>query len=288
MVIRDGFPGQKLVIVPRPQVVQALNSVVTGQLLPTDAGYFPKAQAHGVTRERGIRSAVVIVCVGGAGWCSVGGEEHTVRANQVIVLPPGAPHSYGASTEDPWTLWWVHVAGAQLLPVLDRGRFRVNAPVREITDLFQVVSLMEEIVGALVSDPTPSSLVDAAGATWHLMTSLMRSRPISGTRAELIERARRTIHDRPAHRHSVASLASTAGMSESHFAALFKLQVGSPVLTYQTGVRMALARDLLDTTSLPVAEIAAETGYADPFYFSRQFKTVHGVTPLAYRRHTKG
>jgi len=288
VAVREGFPGQKLVVVPRPQVVAALNSAVTDQLLPTDAGYFPKARAHGVTRERGIRSAVVIVCVGGAGWCTVSGEGHEVRAGQVVVLPPGLPHSYGASGEDPWTLWWVHVAGVQLPSVLQRGRFTADAPVREVGDLFQAVTLIEEIVESLTSDPTSSGLLDGVGATWHLMTSLSRSKLTSGTRAEVIERARRIIHDRPAQRHSVASLASMAGMSESHFAALFKAQVGSPVGSYQTGVRMSLARTLLDTTPRPVSEVAAETGYTDPFYFSRQFKLVHGMTPLAYRRHAKG
>jgi AraC family transcriptional regulator of arabinose operon len=50
---------------------------------------------------------------------------------------------------------------------------------------------------------------------------------------------------------------------------------------------MARARELLDTTELHVAEIGREVGYADPFYFSRQFSRVHCMSPSDYRLHRK-
>jgi AraC family transcriptional regulator of arabinose operon len=46
---------------------------------------------------------------------------------------------------------------------------------------------------------------------------------------------------------------------------------------------MARARELLDTTDQPIAAVAAATGYPDSFYFARQYKKVHGVTPFGYR-----
>jgi len=51
---------------------------------------------------------------------------------------------------------------------------------------------------------------------------------------------------------------------------------------------MALARKLLDTTELHVAEIGREVGYADPFYFSRQLSRVHGMSPRGFRIHRRG
>ena len=32
-----------------------------------------------------------------------------------------------------------------------------------------------------------------------------------------------------------------------------------------------------------MAEVAAAAGYEDSFYFARQFKRIHGLTPHAYR-----
>ncbi|WP_367379412.1 helix-turn-helix domain-containing protein [Subtercola boreus] len=79
-----------------------------------------------------------------------------------------------------------------------------------------------------------------------------------------------------------------AGLSPTHFSWLFKQQTGSPVLHYQTQLRMARARELLDTTDDQVSTVAALVGYDDAFYFSRQFRKIHGTTPLRYRALHKG
>jgi AraC family transcriptional activator of pobA len=47
--------------------------------------------------------------------------------------------------------------------------------------------------------------------------------------------------------------------------------------------RMAQARRLLVETDLTVGEIASRVGYADPGYFTRLFRRMHGVTPLGWR-----
>ncbi|MBM6699189.1 helix-turn-helix transcriptional regulator [Bifidobacterium pullorum subsp. saeculare] len=50
-----------------------------------------------------------------------------------------------------------------------------------------------------------------------------------------------------------------------------------------TADRMSHACDLLGSTALPVTQVAAECGYADPRYFMRVFKRRMGVTPTRYR-----
>ncbi len=81
----------------------------------------------------------------------------------------------------------------------------------------------------------------------------------------------------------VATLASRANISPSHFFALFKRQVGCAPIDYFIRLRMQRACRLLDETGMSVKEIAATLGYEDPFYFSRIFKSVNRVAPSAYR-----
>ncbi|PZF97446.1 AraC family transcriptional regulator, partial [Nonomuraea aridisoli] len=49
-------------------------------------------------------------------------------------------------------------------------------------------------------------------------------------------------------------------------------------------VRLRHALTLLETTALPIAEIAARTGYYDQSALTRHLKAAHGVTPAAVRR----
>jgi transcriptional regulator GlxA family with amidase domain len=82
----------------------------------------------------------------------------------------------------------------------------------------------------------------------------------------------------------ISALAAQANVSPSHYFALFKQQIGRPPIDFFIRLRMDHARELLDSTSSSVKEIAAIVGYHDQFYFSRVFKSVHQVAPTEYRR----
>lgn len=276
-----------MLVLPVPRVREALGLPGTSRLVVTDAGYFPEAHSHGRTRTRPIAEAVIIICTKGGGWCSTQAGRFPVSAGQVIILPPGEPHAYGADADDPWTLWWLHVSGRDLPEFLTAAGMTTDSPVRNLSDVFGVIALVAEVLKWMERDSTTGSLLAAAGAAWHLMALLVSDRSAGDERSTSIDRAAQFIRDHPDERIDVAELAAMVSLSPSHFAALFKRQFGYPVLQYQTQLRMTRARELLDTTSRAVADVAATVGYADSFYFARQFKRVHGVTPLAYRRRNR-
>src|SRR5699024_5864959 len=112
--LRDGFPGERMRVLPRPLLARALEGGPTGRLLVTDAGYFPHAANHGRSRRHGAREAVVLVCVAGRGRCRLGETVIEVRPGQALVLAPAVPHLYWADEVDPWTLWWLHATGSDL------------------------------------------------------------------------------------------------------------------------------------------------------------------------------
>lgn len=91
------------------------------------------------------------------------------------------------------------------------------------------------------------------------------------------------MHDDPAHEWTVESLARTAGMSRSAFAARFKSIVGQTPLDYLTQWRMYCAARLLRNSSMALAEISRRVGYESVAAFNRVFKREAAVTPGAFR-----
>ena len=68
-----------------------------------------------------------------------------VTPGQLIAIPPGRPHAYGAG-EHAWSIYWCHAAGAAAETF--RGLLG-GAPVLEIADYPRLVALFEEMAGEL-------------------------------------------------------------------------------------------------------------------------------------------
>ncbi|MFI2102722.1 helix-turn-helix domain-containing protein [Isoptericola sp. NPDC019693] len=281
--LRDGFAGQRMVVVPRPAVRAALARPVTGRLVVTDAGFFPHAARHGRSRPDGAREHVVLVCTDGAGWCRTPGGRSDVLPGDVVLVPAGAPHEYAAAERDPWTLWWFHATGPDADELARAARDAAGGPVSHLRDPATVASLVSQVIDAL-DDGTGGGLVRAAGAAWHALAHVVATgRRSPGPAPDPVERAVEHLRATAPRRTSVTALAAMVGLSTSQLGALFRAQVGTSPLQYQTRLRLARARELLDATELPVAAVAQACGYDDPLYFSRQFARTHGTSPSAYR-----
>ncbi|MGO4586744.1 helix-turn-helix domain-containing protein [Arthrobacter sp. 2RAF6] len=287
--LREGFTGQRMSVLPRPRVRQALDSAATSNLVVTDCGYFPRARNHGRTRYKGITQAVILLCVKGSGWVRVDGHAATeLNAGEAAILPAGIPHSYAASVPEPWSLWWLHVEGPAVAGFIAAFNPRTLPVIRRMADPVRLASLASEVVTWHEKDTTDASLVASSGAAAHLL-SLLAAEQLPGPGVHTaVESVADHLRNNITTHASVEDLAAMAGLSRSHFAALFKERVGVSVLQYQTQLRMRRARELLDTTNTPIERIAGLVGYDDPFYFARMFKKVHGISPRQYRNHEKG
>jgi AraC family transcriptional regulator len=79
-------------------------------------------------------------------------------------------------------------------------------------------------------------------------------------------------------------IASVAGFSTSHMAALFREATGIPVHRYVIDRRLERAGALLRDTNLPIAEIAQAVGFAHQSHMDRHMRRRLGASPIAIRR----
>ncbi len=83
---------------------------------------------------------------------------------------------------------------------------------------------------------------------------------------------------------SLDDLAREMGLSKFRVSHLVKAHTGRSVLQHVMRLRIQKAQQLLARTSMPCAQVAAETGFCDQSYFIKQFKRIAGVAPAKYRR----
>lgn len=285
--VPDGFAGQRIAVVPRPLVSAALDRAATRRLTVTDAGYFPSAEGHRRGRMAGARETIVIICTAGIGWLDVDAEVFRIGPATAFVIPSGTPHSYGASDNHPWTIWWIHVRGSDVPDLLEAIGSMPERPVFSLRSPERTTGLVDEIIAALERATTQAALIATAGMAWHLLTRLAADRMMPAEGAPL-QRALRYLEDRIDAQTSVPELAHLIGVSPSHLSSLFRKVTGGGVTAHHLALKMARARVLLDTTSLSIVEIASRVGMNDPSYFSRRFRREHGVSPTKYRLTRKG
>lgn len=82
---------------------------------------------------------------------------------------------------------------------------------------------------------------------------------------------------------TLRELAKKLGRSESFLSHNIPGEFGMPFKAYLRKKKMERARALL-LTRRSIAECAFELGYYDAFYFSKEFKVVHGLSPSLWRR----
>ncbi|WP_051744824.1 GlxA family transcriptional regulator [Streptomyces yerevanensis] len=83
---------------------------------------------------------------------------------------------------------------------------------------------------------------------------------------------------------TVGELAARAGMSTRTFERYFAREVGTTPLRWLNQQRLARARELLETTDLPVDTVAQRSGLGSGDGLRQHFHRALGTTPAAYRR----
>jgi len=82
---------------------------------------------------------------------------------------------------------------------------------------------------------------------------------------------------------SKETLERAANRKYEYLCQVFKRYAGTSISHYIQQLRVQRAKHLLHNTAKSVQEIAKDVGYADPFYFSRIFKKIEGVSPQRFR-----
>lgn len=219
----------------------------------------------------------------------------------------GAPSLLCALPGDHESRWWVrgemHFVHLYFLPehFTQRAIRELDREPRELK-LADPTYFEEARVASLLRSVALERWDDADGRlrvneTAHDVLSLLL-REQSATRTDtpfrggLAPAVRRRVRDYiDAHLSqplTLGELAEVAALSEYHFSRMFRLSFGRAPHAWVAEQRLARARLLLRTTSLPLAQIAADCGYANAAHFSHRFRDAHGAAPNAYRRAIQG
>ncbi|WP_081489147.1 helix-turn-helix domain-containing protein [Pseudomonas sp. R81] len=82
----------------------------------------------------------------------------------------------------------------------------------------------------------------------------------------------------------VKEVAEACELSRSHFSRAFKVNTGMSPSEWLISARLERAKELLQSRSHAVSDVALACGFCDQSHFTRMFHSRIGLSPLAWRR----
>ena len=110
------------------------------------------------------------------------------------------------------------------------------------------------------------------------------ARPVPLDEAARLARIMDRVRAHPTDDWTLASMAERAAMSMRTLQRQFQQSLGMSPVDWLIRERVELARQLLETTTRPMAHVSSHAGFGSEESFRRHFRLATGVSPMAYRR----
>jgi AraC-like DNA-binding protein len=273
--------GLRFITPPRLRLLLASHPLTKG-CYPLAMGFYPEAHGHQMQRLKP-DDHLLIYCRAGRGWLETADGRLEVGGGDLLLLPKQLAHSYGADSQRPWTLHWVHFDGELVDEFL---RPLGSVPLHPIGLQPRLLADFDALLGVRKQGLSLPHFVHAAQQLQAILSGLAvlpaRVNLKSG-RVLDVEAVQAVMR---AHLHgslSLEQLAAQFKLSRFHFAKTYRAASGHAPIEDFIRLKMAHACRLLDEGTQGIAQVAQQLGYEDVYYFSRLFRQVVGMAPSHYR-----
>jgi AraC family transcriptional regulator of arabinose operon len=251
-------------------------------------GNYARAASFANWRPHGTGDWLLIYTLGGSGRVTTPSGSFSTQPGDAILYAPGDFQDYRTDPRaGKWQLLWSHFVALPVWapwlrwPQGREGVRRLHLGGRDLRSRF-VAALTRALRfsrGSLPGDFAVNALEEAL--LWAALAGVDESH---GRRDPRIRKGMDYLAGKLKEPFRLETVARHCGLSVSRFAHLFKETAGISPQKFFEQQRLRQAGELLGLSSLGIAEIAAEVGYEDPFYFSNRFRKQMGKSPSQWRR----
>jgi AraC-like DNA-binding protein/mannose-6-phosphate isomerase-like protein (cupin superfamily) len=285
---KEGFQGQKAIVIPRKILAsQCEKNTIVGTLYITDIGYYPKAKFHYRERSHGVDQHILIYCIEGRGKVEILRKEYAIKSGEFFIVPSHVAHKYSADAADPWTIYWVHFKGNISNAIVSLLQQQIGNNKGFIQYNEGRINLFNKIYNQLEKGYGIDNLAYANMSFWYLLSTFMFQEKYNSSdkisNDDLTGRAINFMTKKIDKMVSVEEIAQSVNLSASHFTSLFKKKTGFSPIEYFNHLKIQEACQYFLFTDLRIKEVSFKLGIDDPYYFSRLFTKVMGMSPNLYR-----
>ncbi len=222
----------------------------------------------------------------GKGIFRVHDKEYCLGAGYGFLIQPNELAFYQADAEDPWSYLWVGFAGSRAEEYLKSMGLTSHHPIfssDRSEELYAAVKdMMDHNTFGVSNDLRRNGQLGVFLSIIADSAGVVMSEEDKGNR--YVEKAVSFIQSNYCNPIRVTDIAEYVCINRSYLYTLFQNYLGTSPQQFLAVFRLTKARELLESTEYSIESIALSCGYSDALVFTKAFRSLHGMSPSAYRR----
>ena len=222
--------------------------------------------------------------ISGRGIYILQNRRYELAAGDTFIIYPDTSIHYFADSRDPWEYIWVGFDGIDAPHYVEQTDFTREEPVLRGLYREEIQELLEAIYANYGTGSWRSAAI--TGHLYLLLAFLIEhSQKLPNPRSAGSDCAKSVANYIMTHFEqpiTVEELADFAAVSHSSLYRSFKRRFQMSPKRFLLEYRIERACMLLTDSSYSIQEISNSVGFEDPFYFSRAFKAIKGVSPRQF------
>lgn len=271
-------------IIPQSVQKRILRHALCKNLFLTEIGYEANTSFRPFTKSKIEKLFLLVYIARGEGIYSRGKSVFRVTENDFFVLTAKDATTLESSRENPWSIYWAYFSGAQAKNLVTHLTGNEPGPrqakplvgrVAQFNDILHHLELMENIENLVYANSRFYSFL----CSFRLMVLSSPKYSKKDGVIQSIEYMRENIGKIL----TLEELANVAGLSVSHYCAMFKQKTMQTPMQLHTSMKVQRACQLLQNRNLTIKTIAYNLGFFDQYHFSKVFKQTMGAAPREFR-----
>lgn len=277
------FRGARMIELPVDVFSEYVENSLIRRLYLTDVGFYTNENHYFMERKEGIEEYIFMYCTEGEGAIWVNEKQYILRANEAFCIPHFQRHCYHSSGRNPWSIFWVHFNGedTQYFPLDDCKiiRFKSSCSSNQMNYLF------DQLFRVLDGSYSLGNFIYLSQILSVILSEAYHREQENGMveQNKHVTNIIKYMHQHIGENLSMERICEEVKLSKSYVNAIFFKCTKHAPMEFFTDLKMREACRMLRSTNLYVYEIAQQLGYKDPYYFSRLFKKVVGISPKEYK-----
>lgn len=234
-----------------------------------------------------LENHLLVYCTKGGGILQIDGDLVPFNANQYCIIPEGFEFKMHTGITDPSVFFTCKFNGAKS-KIMEKDFTVVRDLMPSVNNMVaNRQMLFDELFNNLNKGFYNANFKYINLAFGHLLATFLYASKTSDDFWEeqnpAITRAIHFMEQNLGRKLSLKEIAQESGYSPTYLTTLFQRNTGYSPLSYFSHLKITKACEYLDYSRLKIKEIGFQLGYADAYYFSKDFLKRMGMSPKNYR-----